>query len=139
MLEVNLATIVAALPVFWPHLRRNIDRIFVTHEVEVKVTSSEGFSEIQGDGDLDTKRRTHWPSDGDISDSKDLSSVILKDLNTTSDYNRGHRSEENLFDVGMPFDGSRSASRTANNQRHVRFNSSNSVSSHKKETWLNNI
>lgn len=38
ILEVDLATIVASLPVFWPHLRRNIDKIMITREVDVQVT-----------------------------------------------------------------------------------------------------
>lgn len=33
----------ASLPVFWPYLRRNIDRIMITHEVEVKVTEQHHF------------------------------------------------------------------------------------------------
>lgn len=36
VLEVDLATIVASLPIFWPHLQRNITSILITHEVEVK-------------------------------------------------------------------------------------------------------
>lgn len=38
VLEVNLATVAATLPVFWPHLRRNIESIMVTHEISVKIT-----------------------------------------------------------------------------------------------------
>lgn len=38
VLEVNIATIAATLPVFWPHLRRNIEAIMVTREVSVKIT-----------------------------------------------------------------------------------------------------
>lgn len=105
VLEVNIATIVAALPVFWPLLRRNLDRIFVTHEVEVKVTSSEGFSQIDNDGDV--KRQTHWPADdnnassarpGGIGRSNTSNSlggasnsgnnfevVVMKDLKTVAD------------------------------------------------------
>lgn len=44
ILEVDIATIMASLPVFWPFLRRNIDRILITHEIEVKVT--EHFTQI---------------------------------------------------------------------------------------------
>lgn len=43
VLEVDLATIVASLPIFWPHLRRNIASILVTHEVEVKITRHSTF------------------------------------------------------------------------------------------------
>ncbi|CAN8100385.1 unnamed protein product [Discula destructiva] len=49
VLEVDIATIVASLPVFWPYLRRNIDRIMVTHEIEVKVT--ENFTQIDDQTD----------------------------------------------------------------------------------------
>lgn len=38
----------ASLPVFWPYLRRNIDRIMITHEIEVKVT--ENFTQLEDDG-----------------------------------------------------------------------------------------
>lgn len=48
ILEVDIATIMASLPVFWPYLRRNIDRIMITHEIEVKVT--ENFTQLEDDG-----------------------------------------------------------------------------------------
>lgn len=35
VLEVNLATICASLPVFWPVLKENLGRILVTREVDV--------------------------------------------------------------------------------------------------------
>lgn len=38
LLEIDLATITAALPVFWPHLRRNMMLIMVTREVEVRTS-----------------------------------------------------------------------------------------------------
>lgn len=47
ILEVDIATIMASLPVFWPYLRRNIDRIMITHEIEVKVT--ETFTQLDDD------------------------------------------------------------------------------------------
>jgi hypothetical protein len=34
-LEVNLATICASLPVFWPVIKENLGRILVTHQVDV--------------------------------------------------------------------------------------------------------
>lgn len=142
VLEVNIATIVAALPVFWPLLRRNIDRIFITHEVEVKVTSTEGFSQIEGDGDV--KRQTHWPDDSTkpSANNNAFEVVVLKDLKntttttttTTSDNSSRSRPSitvEDTFDVGMPFDGRRSNSRA-----HARLNSSHSVSSQSKEILL---
>lgn len=49
VLEVDIATIVASLPVFWPYLRRNIDKIMITHEIEVKVT--EHFTQIDDQTD----------------------------------------------------------------------------------------
>lgn len=139
VLEVNIATIVAALPVFWPMLRRNIDRIFVTHEVEVKVTSTEGFNQIEGDGDV--KRQTHWPADGTApssnhhhhhSNSNNFEVVVMKDLKTAADNaSRSRASAEDTFDTGMPFDGRRSNSR-ATSRQHNRLNSSHSVSSQSK-------
>lgn len=57
ILEVDLATIVASLPVFWPHLRRNIDKIMITREVEVKVTHEpRAFTQIEDEGGEDGKR-----------------------------------------------------------------------------------
>jgi hypothetical protein len=35
VLEVNLATICASLPVFWPVINENLGRILVTHEIDV--------------------------------------------------------------------------------------------------------
>lgn len=43
VVEVDLATVVASLPVFWPHLRRNIASILITHEIEVKITRKSDF------------------------------------------------------------------------------------------------
>lgn len=51
LLEIDLATVVAALPVFWPHLRRNMTLIMVTHEVEVKVTRQSAFFGGGGKGE----------------------------------------------------------------------------------------
>lgn len=147
VLEVNIATIVAALPVFWPLLRRNIDRIFITHEVEVKVTSTEGFSQIDGDGDV--KRQTHWPADdsttpalGANNNNSAFEVVVMKDLktaaglgNSTTSRSRPSTTAEDTFDAGLPFDGRRSNSR-ATSRQHARLNSSNSVSSQSKEILL---
>ncbi|KAI7782731.1 uncharacterized protein LA080_012922 [Diaporthe eres] len=57
ILEVDLATVMASLPVFWPHLRRNIDKIMITREVEVKVTHEpRAFTQIEDEGSKDGKR-----------------------------------------------------------------------------------
>lgn len=57
ILEVDLATVVASLPVFWPHLRRNIDKILITREVEVKVTHEpRAFTQIEEETGQDGKR-----------------------------------------------------------------------------------
>lgn len=97
ILEINIATIVAALPVFWPHLRRNIDRIMVTHEVEVRITTSSGFSQIEGDS---KQEPTHWPAD----DSKGGGEVIaMRPLPSTNS-----RGGSEGVGAGMPFDGKQS-------------------------------
>lgn len=97
ILEINIATIVAALPVFWPHLRRNIDKIMVTHEVEVKISASSGFTQIEGDS---KQNPPHWPAE----DSKIGSQVIvMKPLKAS---NKSGGSAE--FDAGAPFDGKQS-------------------------------
>ncbi|WQF83981.1 hypothetical protein CDEST_08995 [Colletotrichum destructivum] len=47
--EVNLATICASLPVFWPTLQKNIGQIFITKEVEI-TSEIRRFSTLE-DGD----------------------------------------------------------------------------------------
>jgi len=44
--EVNLATICASLPVFWPNLQKNIGQIFITKEVEI-TSEVRRFSALQ--------------------------------------------------------------------------------------------
>lgn len=96
ILEVNIATIVAALPVFWPHLRRNIDRIMVTHEVEVKITTSSGFNPIESDS-------KHTPNHWAAEDSKTGSEVIaMRPLKPTRTNSNG---ESGSLGAGLPFDG----------------------------------
>lgn len=97
ILEINIATIVAALPVFWPHLRRNIDRIMVTHEVEVKITTSSGFSQIEGDS---KQAPNHWAAE----DSKTgHEAIAMRPLKSTSNNDRS-----GSFGAGLPFDGKES-------------------------------
>ncbi|PSS03670.1 hypothetical protein BD289DRAFT_157831 [Coniella lustricola] len=55
IVEINVATILAALPVFWPHLQERLNSIMITHEVEVNV-SGVGFSEIKDDDDSNHDR-----------------------------------------------------------------------------------
>lgn len=62
VLEVDIATIVASLPVFWPYLRRNIGRIMVTHEIEVKVT--ENFTQIDDQTDELGRQPTRYSDPG---------------------------------------------------------------------------
>ncbi|TKW48601.1 hypothetical protein CTA1_3292, partial [Colletotrichum tanaceti] len=47
--EVNLATICASLPVFWPTLQKNLNQIFITKEVEI-TSEIRRFSTLE-DGD----------------------------------------------------------------------------------------
>ncbi|CCF43330.1 hypothetical protein CH063_13063 [Colletotrichum higginsianum] len=47
--EVNLATICASLPVFWPTLQKNLGQIFITKEVEI-TSEIRRFSTLE-DGD----------------------------------------------------------------------------------------
>lgn len=107
----------ASLPVFWPYLRRNIDRILITHEIEVKVT--EHFTQIDdqvNEGRLESgedkgrqprdQKYTPW-ADGKKRGSMDLgyntSVVMMRDL----DRNGTGGSETPGEDMGLPFDGSR--------------------------------
>lgn len=60
VLEVDLATIVASLPIFWPHLRRNVASILVTHEVEVKITRGSVFVREGGIGGSEAR----WDVEG---------------------------------------------------------------------------
>lgn len=121
ILEVNIATTMASLPVFWPYLRRNIDKILITHEVEVKVT--EHFTQIddrasenqfpdeegaererKGPGD---QAYTPWGSDGKkkgagVGLGNNTSVVMLRDLGPSS------TGGSETTDTGLPFDGNRS-------------------------------
>lgn len=84
MIEVDLATIAASLPVFWPHLRRNITSILVTHEVEIKVTRQ---SEFFGSAKRNTRNPeitgAHWDVEaGDTKGPQKIrENVMLKELN----------------------------------------------------------
>ncbi|GKT77445.1 integral membrane protein [Colletotrichum tofieldiae] len=46
--EINLATICASLPVFWPTLQKNIGQIFITKEVEI-TSEIRRFSTLQNE------------------------------------------------------------------------------------------
>ncbi|KAJ4386469.1 hypothetical protein N0V93_009365 [Gnomoniopsis smithogilvyi] len=119
VLEVDIATIVASLPVFWPYLRRNIDRIMITHEIEVKVT--EHFTQIDDQTDElgreasrqnENRRSDHkacapWDERNASKNGAGLKlgsdTVMMRDL--------GWKGAENGEESGqrdLPFDGSRS-------------------------------
>lgn len=57
VVEVDLATIVASLPVFWPHLRREVASILITHEIEIKVTRKSEFFAAGGGGNNNSTGR----------------------------------------------------------------------------------
>ncbi|KAJ4394487.1 hypothetical protein N0V93_003705 [Gnomoniopsis smithogilvyi] len=73
VLEVDLATIVASLPIFWPHLRRNIASILVTHEVEIKITRDSVYVR-EGGGE----HGAHWDVEGGESDPWKLPKLNLR-------------------------------------------------------------
>lgn len=54
VLEVNIATICASLPVFWPVIRENLGRILVTYEVDVthEARDSGNFNVVNESGEL---------------------------------------------------------------------------------------
>lgn len=119
----------ASLPVFWPYLRRNIDRILITHEIEVKVT--ENFTQLEDDGNMRSGgglgfaegRRsdgggaggggggaTPWAMDGARGQGGKVGTnvVMMRDLG---------RAGTDESELGLPFDGTqnpgvRSPSRT---------------------------
>lgn len=104
VIEVDLATIVASLPVFWPHLRRNITSIMVTHEVEIKVTRQ---SEFYGDSRRHTRNPTitgsHW--DVEAGDTKGMQkvpeNVMLRELNFHNE-SLATEMDRSLVDRKMP-------------------------------------
>lgn len=111
VVEVDLATIVASLPVFWPHFRRNIASIMVTHEVEIKVTRKSEFRSRVGS--QDTIRAAAW--NGTVSTGEDnfkspSQGVVLEELNIsrrdTREYNH------------VPFDGRESQCHSSLSTRH---------------------
>ncbi|KAJ4404689.1 hypothetical protein N0V82_010451 [Gnomoniopsis sp. IMI 355080] len=73
VLEVDLATIVASLPIFWPHLRRNIASILVTHEVEIKITRDSMYVR-EGGGE----HGAHWDIEGGEADPWKLPKLSLR-------------------------------------------------------------
>lgn len=73
VLEVDLATIVASLPIFWPHLRRNIASILVTHEVEIKITRDSLYVR-EGGGE----HGAHWDVEGGELDPWKLPKLNLR-------------------------------------------------------------
>lgn len=119
VLEVDIATIAASLPVFWPYLRRNIDRIMITHEIEVKVT--EHFTQIDDQTDElgreasrqnDNQRSGHTASAASEQRSASRNgaglkmgseTVMMRDLGRRG---TDHSEETGPFD--LPFDGTRS-------------------------------
>lgn len=84
----------AALPVFWPHLRRNIDKIMVTHEVEVKITTSSGFNQIESDS---KNTPNHWVAEDSKTGSETIAMRSLKPTNCFEENGR--------LGAGLPFDG----------------------------------
>lgn len=84
VMEVDLATIVGSLPVFWPHLRRNIASIMVTHEFEVKVTRESELFGTSSTRDL-TWTGTHWDVEtGGHGPRARNETIVLRDISITS-------------------------------------------------------
>ncbi|KAJ4404467.1 hypothetical protein N0V82_010483, partial [Gnomoniopsis sp. IMI 355080] len=126
VLEVDIATIAASLPVFWPYLRRNIDRIMITHEIEVKVT--EHFTQIDDQTDElrreassrqqhenGAQRSGHHSACATPWDDRNAASTNGAGLKLGSEtvmmYDLGRKGTDNSEDMGqrdLPFDGSRS-------------------------------
>lgn len=75
VLEVDLATIVASLPIFWPHLRRNIASILVTHEVEVKITRDSVYVR---EGGSSATNGAHWDVESGETDPWKLPKLNLR-------------------------------------------------------------
>lgn len=73
-LEVNIATVCASLPVFWPVIKENLGRIMVTYEVDVTRETRDvgGFNVLNESGELfstktvASKGRQYYPEDGYI-------------------------------------------------------------------------
>lgn len=115
ILEVDIATIVASLPVFWPYLRRNIDRIMITHEIEVKVTenftqledgrrASSRLGPLDGQSSSEGTAYTPWADGGARGQGRSggktgTDVVMMRDLG---------RSGTDESELGLPFDGTQS-------------------------------
>lgn len=126
VLEVDIATIVASLPVFWPYLRRNIDKIMITHEIEVKVT--EHFTQIDDQTDelgretsstrkIESNRSDHhkacapWDERTETINSGGGGAGLKFGSETVMMRDLGRRTTENSLEAGqcdLPFDGSMS-------------------------------
>lgn len=129
ILEVDIATIMASLPVFWPYLRRNIDRIMITHEIEVKVT--ENFTQLEDDGHSGARassglgghiegRRsegvpyTPWV-DGARGQASTMGGKMRNDVVMMRDLGRAGTEESEL---GLPFDGTQNQSIRSPSRTH---------------------
>lgn len=110
ILEVDIATTMASLPVFWPYIRRNIDNgIMITHEVKI----TEHFAQIKGDqAPAETAGYSHWVDTS--SQTPDSTMVMMKDLSRLGT-TRGSGNHE----VDLPFDGSRSPEPRSSSRQHI--------------------
>ncbi|KAF5525607.1 Satratoxin biosynthesis SC1 cluster protein 4 [Colletotrichum aenigma] len=101
--EVNLATICASLPIFWPVLQMNLGKIFITKEIEItsEVRRFSGDEEMVGElGDLSPQKslkslgRDPNPRWSDIyAPSPDRSRAMKVHVEVES----GHKHGEKLF------------------------------------------
>lgn len=86
IIEVDLATVAATLPVFWPHLRREIAAILVTREVEVKITRHSALWKTRGGGmgesglgDIERASATRLADNDDDDNARLRSAVSTQD------------------------------------------------------------
>ncbi|KAI1077736.1 hypothetical protein F5B20DRAFT_582846 [Whalleya microplaca] len=86
MLEVNIASICASVPIFWPSLTARLDQIFITREIEI--TSTHRYSTGSCDDEIELHR-----SVSEIDDKR------LKTLHSRAE---SESSQSRLAAIGLP-------------------------------------
>lgn len=99
IIEIHVATILAALPVFWPHLTERLNSIMITREVEINV-SGIGFNEIkddEGGNERGDQEAGHiWSGNHRRNIYNDATVVALHDLGSNKEKDRNNKKKPSM-------------------------------------------
>lgn len=97
IVEINVATMLAALPVFWPHITERLSSIMITREVEINV-SGIGFNEIKDDEEdkfhsetSSQKAENMWSGNHTRNIYNDATVVAMHDLGSNKDKDNNNK------------------------------------------------